>query len=84
MWQAILPGQKLIPGDTIRYSPSSSASSHKDIIYEVVKTDIHYIEVIVKPGKDNSAEPADRKVIKYMDIGYHIALELWLAAASKN
>jgi len=78
MWKAIIPGEKLAPGDTIRYQPfSSPGSSYRDKIYQVVKAELHYFEVALKPGKENSDESGRRKVIKYMDIGYHIALELW-------
>lgn len=81
MWKAILPGEKVAPGDTIRYQPSSSRSLIKDEIYQVVKSEVHYFEVVVKSGKEIPPASADRKVIKYMDIGYHIALELWAATA---
>jgi len=82
MWKSILPGEKLTPGDTIRHRPSTSSFSYRENIYEVVKAEVHYLEVVVKPGKDSTGEPPERKVIKYMDIGYHLALELWSAPVS--
>lgn len=79
MWKTITPGEKLAPGDTIRYQPSSSGSFYRDKIYEVVKAEVHYCEVVARRDSDEPGDSTDRKVIKYMDIGYNIALELWSA-----
>lgn len=77
MWKSLHPGAKVLKGDTIRYKPdSSNLSSSKEKIYEVVKVDLHYFEIALKPDRENNEEP-DRKIIKYMDIGYHIGLEVW-------
>ena len=77
MWKAIIPGEKLAPGDTIRYQPSSPNFPYRDNIYQVVKADLHYFEVVIQTGLAGAGELIDRKIIKYIDIGYHIALELW-------
>lgn len=81
MWKAIQPGEKLAPGDTIRYRPSSGVS-FRDKIFQVVKVELHYFEVVPQPGQDMDAGQPDRKIIKYMDIGYHLALELLVGARS--
>ena len=77
MWKTLLQGQKVATGDTIRYRPSSANLSSKEIVYQVVKTELHYFEVVVKSDKENAEGHADRKVIKYMDIGYHLGVEIW-------
>jgi len=80
MWKTILPGEKVTLGDTIRYRPSSTNLSFKDKVYQVVKTELHYFEMVLKADKETAGEDADRKVIKYMDIGYHLGLEVWSEA----
>jgi hypothetical protein len=76
MWKTILPGEKVTQGDSIRYQPSSSNLSYRDKVYQVVKTEQHYFEIVIKPDNEDSGEDPDRKIIKYMDIGYHLGLEV--------
>jgi len=77
MWKPLNPGDKVLTGDTIRYrSGSPRLTSSQDKIYDVVKTDLHYFEMVVKADMHSSDEP-DRKIVKYMDVGYHISLEIW-------
>ncbi|HEX9512858.1 MAG TPA: hypothetical protein VF939_20350 [Puia sp.] len=82
MWKSLNPGEKVQKGDTIRYQLKSAyLSSSKEEIYDVVKVELHYFEIALKPDKENNEEP-DRKIIKYTDVGYHIRLEIWLDPAS--
>jgi len=81
MWKAILPGEKVAVGDTIRYRPSASNLSFPGKIYQVVKTDQHYFEIATKPGTENADYP-ERKIIKYIDIGYNLGLEVWSEPAT--
>jgi len=77
MWQSLNSGDKVLPGDTIRYRTGSpDLTSSRDKIYEVVKTDFHYFEIVTRQDNAGSNEP-ERKFIKYMDVGYHISLERW-------
>jgi len=77
MWKSLNPGEKVLEGDTIRYkSVASSLSSSKEKIYDVVKVDLHYFEIALKSDNEDSTAPA-RQIIKYMDIGYHIGVEIW-------
>ena len=72
-----MPGEKVREGDTLRYQSSSSTlRSSPNEIYDVVKTELHYFEVEARFDLSAGKEPY-RKVIKYMDIGYHISLEIW-------
>ena len=81
MWKSLNPGEKVHPGDTIRYRSSSLfLMSYLNKVYDVVKTDSHYFEVKIREDKADSSEP-DRRVIKYMDVGYHISLEIWSSNA---
>jgi hypothetical protein len=76
MWKPLNSGDEVLPGDTIRYLPGGpDLSSLKDNIYEVVKIDQHYFEIVARVEK--SQDDPHRKVIKYMDIGYNISLEKW-------
>ena len=76
MWKTILPGENVAPGDSIRYQPSASNLSYREQVYLVVKTDLHYFEIVVKSGKEDPNGHPDRKIIKYIDIGYHLGLEI--------
>ena len=77
MWKSLDPGEKVYAGNTIRYRSSLSfLKSSLNKIYDVVKTDLHYFEIEARADEADSNEP-DRRVIKYMDVGYHINLEIW-------
>ena len=81
MWKSLNPGDKVLAEDTIRYrSGSPRLTSSEDKIYDVVKTDLHYFEMVVRADMQSSDEP-DRKIVKYMDVGYHISLEIWSGIA---
>ena len=77
MWKPIQTNERLTVGDILRYQPASSGLTNKDKIYEVVKTEVHYLEVIEKQEGPPVQEQPARKVIRYMDIGYHLSLELY-------
>jgi hypothetical protein len=46
------------------------------MIFDVVKTDLHYFEIVVREAIEGSSEPA-WKIVKYTDVGYHINQEIW-------
>jgi hypothetical protein len=64
MWKAILPGETVTQGDTIRYQPSASNPAYQESIYQVVKTEQHYFEVVVKSDKEEPGEHSERKKLK--------------------
>jgi hypothetical protein len=77
MWKSLKPGERVHSGNSIRFRsdlPYLTSSLNK--IYDVVKSDLHYFEVETRADKEDGNAP-DRKVIKYMDVGYHISLEIW-------
>ena len=77
MWKSLKHGDKVFSGDTIRYRLGSTHPlSPQDKIFDVVKTDLHYFEIVARSDNENGDEQY-RKIIKYMDVGYHISLEIW-------
>jgi len=77
MWKTLNPGERVTVGDTIRYRLSGSRfTASPDVLYVVVKTDQHYFEVAVRTDL-GGVDKTDLKIIKYMDVGYHIKLEVW-------
>jgi hypothetical protein len=77
MWKTLNPGERVTTGDTIRYRLGASRfTASPDVLYVVVKTDQHYFEVAVRTD-EGKVDKTDRKIIKYMDVGYHIKLEVW-------
>jgi hypothetical protein len=77
MWKALYPGDRVTLGDTIRYRPTAANMAYKDKVYLVVKTELHYFEIIEKLAEETAEDTFARKIIKYMDIGYHLGLEVW-------
>ena len=80
MWKTLKPGEKVLPGNVIRYrSDPRHLTSVQDRVYDVVKTDLHYFEIALRSDKECGHVP-EREILKYMDIGYHINLEIWTGA----
>ena len=78
MWKSLNPGEKVQAGDTVRYRSSSLfLVSYFNKIFDVIKTDSHYFEIKIRADSPDGNGAPDRKVIKYMDVGYHISLEIW-------
>ena len=62
MWKSLNPGEMVSLGDVIRHISSHAVSAFGEKAYEIVRNE---------PQKD-------RRIIKYIDIGYHLGLEVWL------
>jgi len=77
MWKIIQPGEKVALGDIVRFLPSINSSLYKEKVYQVFKTEQHYFEIVVKVENDNLIENPVRRIVRYMDIGYHIGMEIW-------
>jgi len=56
MWKTINPGEKVSLGAIVRYQPSTYNSSYKEQIYQVVKTEQHYFEIIARPDNGEISE----------------------------
>ncbi|HXB45828.1 MAG TPA: hypothetical protein VNV85_17295 [Puia sp.] len=77
MWKSLNPGEIVLVGDTIRYKSETSDFTHsKDKIYNVVEADVHYFKIALDAGKE-TGETSDHRIIKYMDVGYHLGFEIW-------
>jgi len=77
MWKNLNYGEKVIVGDTLRFRSNSNSLLPVDEIYLVVRTDQHYFEIIRKAEEQHTPELPQRKVVRYMDIGYNMILERW-------
>jgi hypothetical protein len=84
MWKIIQPGEKVTLGDTVRFLPSISSALYKEKIYQVFKTEQHYFEIVVKVENDNLMENPVRRIVRYMDIGYHIGMEVWTESSQAS
>jgi hypothetical protein len=82
MWKSLNPGDKVLKRDIIRYRPGTPylISPQEDMVYEVVMAEQHYFEIVPSSDQAGEDEPA-RKIIRYMDVGYHVHLEIWSGVA---
>jgi hypothetical protein len=77
MWKKLDPGEQVQTGDIIRFGPGlNRPAAFYKMVLDVVKTDQHYFVAAVKIDGENT-DKGDRTIIKYMDIGYNITLEIW-------
>jgi hypothetical protein len=77
MWTSLSPGERVQAGDIIRFRPGlSQLAAPRDMLYDVIKADQHYFEVAVRADDEDDGK-RDLKIIKYMDIGYHLIIEIW-------
>lgn len=77
MWKTIQPGQPVFVGDTIRHQSTGQHQVPREEVYEVVKQEQHYFEIVLQTAGTPEPEDPRRKVIRYIDIGYHVHLEKW-------
>lgn len=75
MWKALNPGENVSLGDLIRHITPHAITAFGEKAYEVVRTELHYFEIMMRPAKPEQ-EP-ERKIIRYIDVGYHLGLEVW-------
>lgn len=54
----------------------------EDSLFEVVKAERHYFEIIPKAENERlmAGNQPERKIIKYIDLGYYVSLEIWKAS----
>ena len=77
MWKSLNPGERVKLGDIIRHISSLSKSAFGEDNYEVVRSELHYFEIAPKRQRVNGKE-REIKIIRYIDIGYHLIVEVWL------
>ena len=78
MWKVLKPGDTLQIGNTIRMSAVSYPVGSDAITYEVIKTDLHYFEIIRENNDHSLLLKVDNKIIRYTDIGYYLFIEVWV------
>lgn len=77
MWKSLKYGEKVSTGDTLRFRSNSNSLLSQDETYLVLRIDQHYFEIVRRVGNDQTAGSPDRKVVRYIDIGYNVLLERW-------
>ena len=79
MWKSLNPGENVSLGDVIRHITPHAISAFGERLYQVVRAELHYFEISPKKEYSESDDhPAERRIIKYTDIGYHLGVEIWL------
>jgi hypothetical protein len=76
MWRALNHGDTVSVGDNIRYRSKSNQPLEGEI-YQVVKTDQHYFEIVKKTDLLDQSELPPRKLVRLIDVGYNLLFERW-------
>ncbi|MBS1566206.1 MAG: hypothetical protein JST39_17615 [Bacteroidetes bacterium] len=84
MWKPLSAVDEVTPGDLVRYMHAEMILQKvaEDSLFEVVKAERHYFEIIPKTENEmfmKGSQP-ERKIIKYIDLGYYVSLEIWKAS----
>jgi len=86
MWKPLSAVDEVTPGDLVRYMHAELILQKvpEDSLYEVVKAERHYFEIIPKAENERlmQGNQPERKIIKYIDLGYYVSLEIWKASFS--
>ncbi|HTI92592.1 MAG TPA: hypothetical protein VL727_18480 [Puia sp.] len=77
MWKALNHGDKVSPGDTLRYRSRSDNSTLAGDVYVVVRIDQHHFELKNKDVAPDAPELARIKAVRYLDVGYNVLPERW-------
>lgn len=80
MWKSLKYGEKVSVGDTLRYRSNSNSLLSQDVTYVVLRIDQHHFEIVRAADRDDAGEPPERKVVRYIDIGYNMHLDRWTVA----
>jgi hypothetical protein len=77
MWKSLAFPQRVFQGDKIRFN-NSPREVNADTLFQVVKADEHYFEVLpIAPECDSLHDFLAKKIVRYFDIGYYIQVEIW-------
>ena len=84
MWKPLSAVDEVTPGDLVRYMHAELILQKvaEDSLFEVVKAERHYFEIIPKAENERllADNQPERKIIKYIDLGYYVSLEIWKAS----
>jgi hypothetical protein len=75
MWKSLANTQRVFQGDKIRINTPRESSA--DTLFQVVKTDEHYFEVLPISPENDVLQNLAKKIVRYFDIGYYIQVEIW-------
>ena len=76
MWKSLANTQRVFQGDKIRFN-NSPREFNTDTLFQVVKADEHYFEVLPIAPESDPLQNLAKKIVKYFDIGYYIQIEIW-------
>ena len=77
MWKSLAFPQRVFQGDKIRFN-NSPREVNPDTLFQVVKADEHYFEVLpIAPECDSLHDFLAKKIVRYFDIGYYVQVEIW-------
>jgi len=78
MWKSLSLTQKVYQGDKIRLHHATREGNNPAYLFQVVKTDEHYFEVLpIIQESDSRQDQFSKKIFRYFDIGYYIQIEVW-------
>jgi hypothetical protein len=81
MWQRLNSVDEIHLGDQLRYQTGDlkKDSQSDDPVFQVVKREQHYFEIIPKFFAEFNREHEEivKRIIRNIDIGYYFRLELW-------
>jgi len=77
MWKSLSFTQRVFQGDKIRFNNSPREVS-ADTLFQVVKADEHYFEVLpISTECDTLQDFLTKKIVRYFDLGYYVQVEIW-------
>ena len=77
MWKSLAFTQRVCRGDKIRFNQSLPAGNNFENLFEVVKTDEHYFEILPITSDVEALQNLAKKIVRYFDIGYYLQIEIW-------
>jgi hypothetical protein len=77
MWKSLAFTQRVYQGDRIRFNQTHPAVNNHENLFEVVKTDEHYFEVLPITSDVEALHNLAKKIVRYFDIGYYLQIEIW-------
>lgn len=76
MWKSLAFTQRVYQGDKIRFNAHPAGNNFENL-FEVVKTDEHYFEVLPITSDVETLHNLAKKIVRYFDIGYYLQIEIW-------
>jgi hypothetical protein len=77
MWKSLAFTQRVCQGDRIRFNQTFPAGHNLENLFEVVKADEHYFEVLPVTSDVETLHSLAKKIVRYFDIGYYLQIEIW-------